>query len=209
MKYFGEDYVPVTLQRLHETYLDVKDNMIESRKKNRERINAKIHTQSYEIGDPVYYYDPTTKLHHSSKLTNHWKPYYRIVDQYSPVNFKIRHQLSGKSKNVHKDNIRLAHSNVEWDQERVNRTHILDKVLHPELDISIRRQPFRSAKGVPSKQQVFQHNSDSYSDDDNIPLAQLRSNEANHTNANIDFSNQLHSHTGTEVEYSDEEEFYI
>ena len=40
-------------------------------------------------------------------------PYYRIIDQTSPVNFMIKNQLTGKTTKAHAEQIRLAR--LEWE----------------------------------------------------------------------------------------------
>ena len=120
LRYMGEDYVPCMLQRLHMAYSEVKCNMQEARDRNRKRLNKRATTHKFEAGDAVFYYDPTTTPGHSDKLTLHWKPHYRIVEQLSPVNFRIRQQVTGKSKVVHAENLQPAFPEMAWDAERTN-----------------------------------------------------------------------------------------
>ena len=134
LRYMGEDYVPCMLQRLHMAYNEVKCNMQDARERNKKRLNAQATTQKYEAGDAVFYYDPTTTPGHSDKLTLHWKPYYRIVEQLSPVNFRIRHQLTGKAKVVHAENLQLAFPEEVWDVERT-----LYQEVSPESEQTGRR----------------------------------------------------------------------
>ena len=105
--YMG-DYIPDMLQRLHMAYDEMKCNMQEARERNKKRLNAQATTHKYEAGDAVFYYDSTTTKGRSNKLTVHWKPYYRVVEQLSLVNYRICHQLTGKAKVVHAENLQPA-----------------------------------------------------------------------------------------------------
>ena len=77
----GEDYIPTMLKRMHEKFLLVKYNMQEARDKNKQIYNKRAEKPSYQPGDPVYLHDKTVLPGTSSKLTNAWKPYYRIVER--------------------------------------------------------------------------------------------------------------------------------
>jgi hypothetical protein len=48
-----------------------------------------------------------------NKLSSRWLPYYRIIEQTSPVNFMIKNQLTGKTTKAHAEQIRLA--SLEWE----------------------------------------------------------------------------------------------
>ena len=48
-----------------------------------------------------------------NKLSSRWLPYYRIIDQTSPVNFMIKNELTGKTTKAHAEQIRLAI--LEWE----------------------------------------------------------------------------------------------
>ena len=48
----------------------------------------------------------------SSKLDSNWLTHYVIIEQTTPVSFKVRNQLTGAVSRVHADALRLA--NTEW-----------------------------------------------------------------------------------------------
>ena len=127
LKYMVEDNVPCMLQHLHRAYSDVKEHMLEARAKNRRLLDKRVKNQNLEPGDAVFYYTPVTAPEASSKLTLHWKPYYCVVEKLSPVLYKIRDQISGKTKIVHAENLQPAHVEEQWDKER----NVLDN-LEPE-----------------------------------------------------------------------------
>ena len=144
LRYMGEDYVPCMLQRLHMAYNEVKCNMQEARDRNKRRLNERATTNAFQAGDAVFYYDQTTAPGHSDKLTLHWKPHYRIVEQLSPVNFRIRHQVTGKSKVVHAENLQPAFPEKVWDAERT-----LYQEVSPESEETGRRfLPIRKTRLV-------------------------------------------------------------
>ncbi|KAK6183345.1 hypothetical protein SNE40_010845 [Patella caerulea] len=80
----------------------------------------------------------------STKFQLHWYPYFRIIEQSFPVNFKIRHQLTGKTKLVHSENLQPAHPDDDWDSERP----VSKKIVNHEK-VS-RTQPLRQKKKLAS-----------------------------------------------------------
>ena len=58
---------------------------------------------TYKIGDPLLY-----KKHVRSKLEGRWRPFYRIIEQKSPVNYVLCNQLDGKNVESHAGDIKLA-----------------------------------------------------------------------------------------------------
>lgn len=63
-----------------------------------------------KVGEQVYYKNNQRQ----SKLQSKWKPFYRIIEQTSPVTFKIKNQLDGKVTKAHKELLRFANID-EWD----------------------------------------------------------------------------------------------
>lgn len=63
-----------------------------------------------KVGDPVYYKNNQRQ----SKLQAKWKQFYRIIEQTSPVTFKIKNQMDGKVTKAHKELLRFAKID-EWD----------------------------------------------------------------------------------------------
>ena len=94
-KYSGDDYVSCMLQRLHVAFRIVKDHIVESRQRNKDRLNARARDPTFKPGDAVFYRNPATRSGLSQKLSMRWDPYYRVIEQTGPVNFRIRHQTTG------------------------------------------------------------------------------------------------------------------
>ena len=64
----------------------------------------------FQIGDPVYLKNHTKK----NKLDSNWKPFYRIVEQTSPVTLIAKNQFDGSTTKVDADHLRKA--NLEpWE----------------------------------------------------------------------------------------------
>jgi hypothetical protein len=79
---------------------------------NKNRKEAKL-----EVDDAVYY-----RNHHKhSKLNSNWKPFYRIIEEITPVSFKIRNQLDDTIAKAHAEHLRLANVD-EWDIPKDNTT---------------------------------------------------------------------------------------
>ena len=155
-KYMAEDYVPIMLERLHKSFTKVKHFMGEAREKNKQYVANKAVTKDFKPGDAVYYLDKRGHPEMSRKLISKWKPYYRVIEKTSPVNYRIKSQLTGNAKVVHVENIIAAHCENSWDQERVNMAPVMGKYhekreakTRPNWDtqeVPTRQQPIRAAR---------------------------------------------------------------
>ncbi|ESO88621.1 hypothetical protein LOTGIDRAFT_165406 [Lottia gigantea] len=78
----------------------------------------------------------------SSKFHLKWRPHFRIIEQTSPVNFRIRNQLTGKTRFVHGENLRAAFPD-SWNEDRP-----ISKLPKPKVieTTGTRQQPLRYAK---------------------------------------------------------------
>lgn len=109
-KYMGSESHKISLQQQHKSFLLVHQNLKRARRKKAKYANKNAKLIKFEVGDPVYYKNFTRK----SKLESKWKPYFRILEQTSPVTYIIKNQLTGATTKVHAEQIRLA--NIEdWD----------------------------------------------------------------------------------------------
>ena len=117
LKYLGDEYVPTMLQSLHVAFSEAKHNMASTREKNKALFNKTATTRAFKPGDAVYFYDPAIDPSDCPKWAIKWKPYYRVLDQISPVTFRIKHQLSDKSRIAHANNLLPAHVDDSWDIE--------------------------------------------------------------------------------------------
>ena len=144
LKYMGDEYVPVMLERLHKAYMDAKVNLSIARTKNKENQKGSKGLPNFQPGDPVFYLDPTKITGVAPKLTLAWKPHFRIVEQKSPVTYLIKDQLSGKAKVVHAENLHLASLEQVWDSPRDKYERLDMDSSRPEAPTRI--QPPRRAK---------------------------------------------------------------
>lgn len=153
LRYQGDDYVPTMLQRMHEVHLDAKGHMEEARERNKDRLDLKAKQRNFSPGDPVFYYNHTHLPGESSKLKLKWQPFFRIVEQRSPVNYLIKHQKTGVTKLVHVNDLQHANPEETWD--KVWDTYETfdaptQPIEEPEEDErpTPRRQPMRSCRLV-------------------------------------------------------------
>ena len=153
-KYHGEDHMPIMLGRLHQAYLDVKQNVDLARARN-QRYKEGSKLEPLVVGDAVYYYNPHLGPNETKKFAKFWKPFYRIIAKISDVNFVIKHQPSGKTKLVHINNLRRAYPEDSWDKgysrpEDLTPTRPLErsKTQKSRLVVSLplRRQPVRRCR---------------------------------------------------------------
>ena len=103
------------LQGLHIAYTHVKENTLEARERNKAYIARNAASQEYNVGDAVYYRDKTRVPGTTPKFKSPWKPFYRVIEVTSPVNVRIKNQLTGTTKLVNVADVNLAHPEVNWD----------------------------------------------------------------------------------------------
>lgn len=150
-----------------------------------------------KVGDPVYYKNNQRQ----SKLQAKWKPFYRIIEQTSPVRFKIKNQLDGKVTKAHKELLRFAKID-EWDIPKDDGGRLLRKAVYVmpqdsesdngdadiDNDTNDESNTVKPSSGVKSDAVSVSSDKDSLKvnesfdeelsaesdgDDDNVPLAQL------------------------------------
>ena len=154
LKYRGEEYVPVMLERLHKAFTSVKHFTYEAMEKNKEYVERTATTRVFKPGDAVHYLDKRSHPHMSKKLLKSWLPYYRVVEKMSPLNYRIKSQLTGNSKVVHIENLLAAHVDNTWDKDYENFLPVMHKYRQKLRDLGklkksgtpVRQQPPRAAK---------------------------------------------------------------
>ena len=145
-KYYGEEYLPTMMNRLHLAYQEVKENTRDAREHNKAVMSDKAELRAYEVGDPVFWHDKAGHPGTSDKLSLSWKRYWRVLEVLSPVNVKIRNQETGKEKVVHVDHIHPAHPDTVWDVEHDNPRQVCHKSRNVNRPEPERAQPLRHAR---------------------------------------------------------------
>lgn len=118
-KYNMEDnYVAELMARLNIAFTEAKQNLRNSAEKRAIQYNKKSEEVQLKVGDLVYLYDPSTKIGESKKLTKPWKGPFRIMEQKSPVNFKIK-ELNKKAEHiVHVNRLKLCKGEFDEPKRR-------------------------------------------------------------------------------------------
>ena len=109
-KYQGEDAHKIALELQHKAFTLVHQNRKKAKQKRNEYKNKNTTEIHFQVGDPVYHKNNTRK----NKLDINWRPYYRIIEQISPVTFIVKHQLDGSSTKVHAEHLRPANID-KWE----------------------------------------------------------------------------------------------
>ena len=148
-RYYGDDYLPTMLQRLHTAFVNVADNTKKARENIKQQADKKARQREFQVGDPVYLHDPVVKEGQTRKLRSPWTPYYRIIELVSPVTAIIRSQKNGKTRTAHVNNLRYANVYGEWDFE--DSSGVSEKEAFPDQRTRVwvrqdRQQPKRATK---------------------------------------------------------------
>ena len=213
-KYQGEMYHKIMLEEQHKSFLRVRSQLKKSKRKRAEVANKKAKDVKFEINDPVYY----KNFQRNNKLDIKWKPYYRIIEQKSPLTYIIKNQLDNSTVKVHAEQIRLA--NIEnWptptndNAKALRRANLAyaqsdssssdsDTPPVPQSDCEIKVPP------VTKNVRKIRDNSD---DEDDIPLAELQKHLRNKRQSNKRLPDKLKYSSGSNSDNapSDENKSHI
>ena len=147
-KYYGEDTHKILLEGQHEAFLRCHRRQKKMKKRQKKYADIKRSDVVFQVGDPVY-----LKNHKKScKLSPLWQPYYRIIEQTSPLTFRLKNQLTGEVVSSHAEHLRLA--KVEWeitDQEpQQSRLRVRNVVSDESTDSSADESDYSESGGVGS-----------------------------------------------------------
>jgi len=82
-RYTGEDLHKIALQQQHKSFVLVHQNLKQAKKRQKKYADRNSKDKHFQIGDSVL----LRNHRRTSKLHNKWTPYYRILDQTTPVSF--------------------------------------------------------------------------------------------------------------------------
>lgn len=154
-RYLGEDYHKISLERQHQTFMNMRRNLRKARNKQKKYHDRDVKEIKFQVGDPVY----LRNQNRQSKLDDKWISHYRVIELNSPVTSTIRNQLTGDVKRVHNEHLVLADL-TDWP------------VPAPRKDIRKARYVVTPEEtDTESESYVTAEGSDS---EDDVPLAMLR-----------------------------------
>jgi len=150
-KYVGTEPYKIAIQEQHRAFLLAHKRIRKAQKKRAHYANKHTKEVEFFIGAPVYYKNHLRK----SKLESRWKPYYRIIEQKSPVTFVIKNELDSQTIKTHARHLRLAKIE-DWD-----------------LPVDAESRTLRRANYVEPLSTDSDSSSTNSDTDDNIPLSKL------------------------------------
>ena len=172
-RYMGEELHKTVLENQHKTFTQVYHRIKKAQKKGAKYANKGVKPVEFKVGDSVY-----VKNHQrQNKLDKKWKPFYRIVQQLSPVTFRVRNQLNGSELNVHAEHLREAKVS-DWN---IPKKDTSDKPMRTaRLAVEPTDSSSESEVEVSPTSRLTRHyrrECDGSSEEDDIPLAELRRRE--------------------------------
>ncbi|KAK7088948.1 hypothetical protein V1264_024660 [Littorina saxatilis] len=171
-KYAGEEHHRIALQEQHKAFTLVHKRLKKAKKRQANYAHKNSKPVEIKVGDPVYY------KHHQrkSKLQSKWKPYFRVVEQPTPVTFVIRNQLDDKTTRVHAEHLRLAKID-DWQIPKDNLGRPRRNVTYvvPPEDSSTDKQSSESERETPlaTLAKKYRQEREGSSQEDDIPLMEL------------------------------------
>ena len=113
-KYYGEESHQILLEVQHEAFLRVHRRMKKQKAKQAKYADRNARDIEYRVGDPVF-----LRNHKKTcKLSPSWEPYYRIIEQTSPLTFRCKNQLTGEIVTSHAEHLILAKTEWEMKEQR-------------------------------------------------------------------------------------------
>ncbi|MEW8548330.1 MAG: DDE-type integrase/transposase/recombinase, partial [Candidatus Thiodiazotropha sp.] len=213
LKYHGEDMHQISLQEQHKAFMLVHGRLRKQQRKQDKYANKNRKDISYKVGDPVYW----QKHKRQGKIDKNYHPYYRIIEQKSPVTYVIRNQLDGTTEKVHADHLKLAKID-QWTIPKTATGQPIRKaayVVPPPSDDSLSESSESEPENPQEKLIKYARNErEDSGDEDDIPLMELaarlrarkrRENETsesgNHESEdNAYASEDMHSLSGSDSE---------
>jgi len=171
-KYAGESPHKILLEQQHKSFTIVHRNLKKAKKKQKENADKNRKDINFKVGDTVYCRNHLRK----SKLDSKWKPFYRIIEQKSPVSFIIRDQLTGNSTKAHAQHLKPANID-EWEIPKTSSIKNMRKskfVVSPETsgsDLSSEEDEITFEDRLIRKHRNERETS---SDEDEIPPMELK-----------------------------------
>ena len=176
-KYYGEDFGPQSIERLHTVFRTVKNNLVTNAKDNRDRHNLKVKNEDINVGDAVYVYNHRR----TSKLQPRWLSGYTVIKKTGAHTYRLQKQNTQEVSVQHGRNLRKAGPNDNWlrphGRKEMRKARL---VMAPEDDEAERNRTSESKSESdseghrPLRNDWTRGNESDDSEEDNIPLAQLR-----------------------------------
>ena len=88
----GIKHIKSSYRPRHEAFARVHNRV--KKEKARQKRYADRHAKKVylKVGDPVYVKNHTRQ----NKFEPMWRPYYRVIEQTSPLTFRLKNQFTGK-----------------------------------------------------------------------------------------------------------------
>ena len=179
-KYTGEEFHKIALQQQHKSFALVHKHLKEAKKRQSKYADKGSKEVELKVGDPVY----VRNHRKTSKLDNKWTPYYRIIEQTSPVSFIIKNQLTGSTTKAHARHLRPA--NIDnWEIPKENQGRPLRKSIYvvPPEDSNDNISTDESDEDIPLAKiaKKYRKERDDWSSEEDIPLMELKKRLRNKT----------------------------
>lgn len=192
-KYYGEEAHQILLEAQHEAFVRVHRRMKKQKAKQTKYANKTAKDIKYRVGDPVF-----LKNHKKTcKLSPSWQPYYRIIEQTSPLTFRVKNQLTGEVTTTHVEHLILA--KTEWEvkeqQQQTPRPQHRTRIRNVLSDTSIDSDPQIESEAENEEQNL------------NIPSEKGTNSEATQQNGNNQESDkELTKSESLDIDATDNEE---
>jgi hypothetical protein len=145
-------YAKSLVDRLHTTHQRVCEMLEKVNEKREQQIDDEKQT-SFNVGDKVLLYDPTTPQNVSRKLVRRWLGPYTIIEKHSDITYIIMREEPYNNQKVNIQRLRLY---VD-DENSISNKNVADEHEH-ELDIARREVDALSKeiKSLTERQHVIQ-----------------------------------------------------
>ena len=112
-----QEYTATLQSKLHYSFLQAREKLQLSQKRQASKYNSKAWGKSVNVGDKVWLFNPRTLRGLSPKLTKHWTGPFIIKRQTFEVDYLVKEEKGWKSFIVHHNRLKLCTSSTESSTE--------------------------------------------------------------------------------------------
>ncbi|CAG2253884.1 unnamed protein product [Mytilus edulis] len=119
-------------ERMEEAHHFVRKHVGQEMVRQKKYYDKQLNWSKFRKDDQVYVFFPIRKAGHSPKFTSYWRGPFRVLKEYSDVNYLINCGRRGRPQVIHVDRMRLCKGQHLRGETEMNELEIQDDAFEPE-----------------------------------------------------------------------------
>ncbi|CAG2224593.1 unnamed protein product [Mytilus edulis] len=119
-------------ERMEEAHHFVRKHVGQEMVRQKKYYDKQLNWSKFRKDDQVYVFFPIRKAGHSPKFTSYWRGPFRVLKEYSDVNYLINCGRRGRPQVIHVDRMRLCKGQHLRGETEMNELEIQDDAFVPE-----------------------------------------------------------------------------